>query len=316
MHITLLNPSIASENTGDYIIVDSVLQELLAIFKDQRIVHVPTQDIIGSASKKIIKTSSQKFIGGTNLLSSHMLKFKQWKIGLTDLPDIKDITLMGVGWWQYQNNPDMYTKFILKNVLSKDTLHSVRDNYTKIKLLSIGIKNVINTSCPTMWQLTPEHCEEIPCQKGENVVFTLTDYKPSLENDQKLIKILERNYSKIFFWPQGSRDLIYIKTIINSESNIKIIPPTLAAFNELLKKNSSVDFIGTRLHGGIRSLQYGRRSLILSVDNRAKEISKDTNLPVIDRNDHEGIQQWINKKEHTQLNINFNAIGEWRNQWK
>jgi polysaccharide pyruvyl transferase WcaK-like protein len=167
-----------------------------------------------------------------------------------------------------------------------------------------------------MWQLTPEHCEEIPCQKGENVVFTLTDYKPSLENDQKLIKILERNYSKIFFWPQGSRDLIYIKTIINSESNIKIIPPTLAAFNELLKKNSSVDFIGTRLHGGIRSLQYGRRSLILSVDNRAKEISKDTNLPVIDRNDHEGIQQWINKKEHTQLNINFNAIGEWRNQWK
>lgn len=316
MHITLLDPSIATENIGDHIIIDSILKELLGIFKTQQIVHVPTQDIVGSISKKIIKNSTHRIIGGTNLLSSHMLKFRQWKIGLKDLLDMKDITLMGVGWWQYQNNPDLYTKFILKNVLSKDKLHSVRDNYTKEKLVSIGINNVINTNCPTMWGLTPEHCEKIPTQKGENVVFTLTDYKPNPENDMELINILEKNYEKIFFWPQGSRDLLYIKKVINQKSKIEIIPSTLTAFNELLINNSSMDFIGTRLHGGIRALQNERRSLILAVDNRAKEISKDTNLPVIERADHEGIQLWIHKKEPTSLKINFDAITEWRKQWK
>ena len=43
--------------------------------------------------------------------------------------------------------------------------------------------------------------------------------------------------------------------------------------------------VGTRLHAGIRALQKGNQALILSVDNRATEINKDINIPVISRFD-------------------------------
>ena len=66
--------------------------------------------------------------------------------------------------------------FLLKILLSKTYLHSVRDEYTKDMLERIGIKNVINTGCPTMWSLTEEHCKQIPIKKSNSVVFTITDY--------------------------------------------------------------------------------------------------------------------------------------------
>lgn len=44
-----------------------------------------------------------------------------------------------------------------------------------------------------------------------------------------------------------------------------------------------VDYVGTRLHGGIRALQKNVRTLIIGVDNRAIEKKKDFNLPVVER---------------------------------
>jgi hypothetical protein len=42
-----------------------------------------------------------------------------------------------------------------------------------------------------------------------------------------------------------------------------------------------VDFVGARLHGGIRALQRGRRTLTIALDNRAREIAGDTGMPVV-----------------------------------
>ena len=55
----------------------------------------------------------------------------------------------------------------------------------------MGIQNVLNTGCPTMWRLTPEYCATIPTQKAKNVVFTLSG-QPKYQNmkcDQQLIDI-------------------------------------------------------------------------------------------------------------------------------
>lgn len=312
MSLVLFNPSIATENVGDLIIIDAVVRELKAIFPDEPIISLPTQDILGRFSKQVSFKARHRVVGGTNLLSSHMLRYRQWKIGLLDSIKINDVVLMGVGWWQYQNSPDIYTKTLLRRVLSSEKMHSVRDQYTKEKLASIGINNVINTGCPTMWGLTPEHCAKIPATKSDNVVFTLTDYKKNPKCDKAFIQLLKKHYGRLYFWPQGSGDFKYFEEI--NPGGVDIIPPTLDAFNLLLERDSSLDFVGTRLHGGVRAIQRLRRTLILAVDNRALEIAKDTLLPVVDRADFSAIEHWIENPSSLKLRMNFSEINKWRNQ--
>jgi polysaccharide pyruvyl transferase WcaK-like protein len=43
----------------------------------------------------------------------------------------------------------------------------------------------------------------------------------------------------------------------------------------LLDHGNSRLYVGTRLHGGIFSMQHGVSALIIQVDNRAAEIAKD-----------------------------------------
>ena len=50
--------------------------------------------------------------------------------------------------------------------------------------------------------------------------------------------------------------------------------PTLEAFDNLLESEIDLDYIGTRLHAGIRAIQKKRRSIIIGVDNRALEMQK------------------------------------------
>ncbi|TOG81065.1 capsular biosynthesis protein, partial [Vibrio parahaemolyticus] len=72
-----------------------------------------------------------------------------------------------------------------------------------------------------------------------------------------------------------------------------IIAPSLESFDEVLS-SGNVDYIGTRLHGGVRALQKKVRTLILAIDNRAWEKKKDFNLPVVERNDEVAISNFIN----------------------
>jgi hypothetical protein len=313
MNINLFNPSIASGNTGDQIIIDSVKRELQSIFKEGFIFDLPTQEIIGRLSVKYSKDSKYSYLGGTNILSSNMLRYKQWNINFTDSFLLKNIILLGVGWWQYQDNPDFYTKFILKNVLEKKFNHSVRDGYTEDKLNSIGMFNVLNTGCPTMWRLTDYHCKEIPVSKGDDVVFTLTDYNKSEKYDISFINILLKYYRNIYFWPQGSGDLDYFRSL--SVKNINVISPNLNAYDEVLSSNQSLDYVGTRLHGGVRALQKRRRSLILTIDNRAHEIALNTRLPVVARSNREQIENWIISSASTSIKMPWSNIELWKNQF-
>ena len=73
--------------------------------------------------------------------------------------------------------------------------------------------------------------------------------------------------------------------------------------------------MGTRLHAGVRALQHKKRTLILSVDNRANEIAKDTNLPVISRDNLAAIASWINSKYETKIKIPVDNINQWKNQF-
>ena len=107
--------------------------------------------------------------------------YNQWKYNTNRwryfLPNIKNIQLIGVGWWQYQHIPTWRTAYFYKRVFSENNLLSVRDSYTKEQLKHCGINNTLNTSCPTTWQLN-----DMQTNKTKTVcfcIFSLTDYNPN-----------------------------------------------------------------------------------------------------------------------------------------
>ncbi len=311
--ISILDTSICSSNLGDQIIMDAVDSNLQEMFENALFIQFPTHDRIWLSSYRLMRKSDLILIGGTNLLSSNMNSYNQWKVGLLDSLFVNNIVLMGVGWWQYQNKPNFYTKVLYKRLLSDKFLHSVRDNYTEQQLKSIGITNVINTSCPTMWGLTPEHCSRIPQHKSKSVLVTFTEYNQKPEVDEKVVNILKEKYEKIYFWTQQPLDYDYMRSLYGEGAIY--IKPSLKCLDQLLSdENVDIDYVGTRLHAGIRALQNRRKTLILAVDNRANEISKDTNLPVVSRENIEEVTHWIESNNATHITLPSENINLWKEQ--
>lgn len=311
--ICTFNTFIASRNTGDKIIMDSVKRELQEIFPNDFHYDVTSHEHLLLDSHLLLQKADHKIVGGTNMLSSNMPFYNQWKITWLDGLFLSDVTLMGVGWWQYQSKPNIYTRTLLKKVLSSKKIHSVRDQFTADMLQSIGISNVVNTTCPTMWKLTPSFCKKIPKKKANKVVFTLTSYKKDQKHDKAFVQALRNEYKSVIFWPQQPDDLSYFSAFKNV-SDIEVLAPNLFSFDAFLEKNKT-DYVGTRLHAGIRALNKTKRSLILAVDNRAKEISRDTNLPVIERSDTSAITKWINTSEKTSIVLPTKNIKTWKQQF-
>jgi polysaccharide pyruvyl transferase WcaK-like protein len=311
--ISVLDTSICSSNLGDQIIMNAVNNILEDLFEDSLRIHIQTHDVISRISAKIMQTSELIIIGGTNLLSSNMNYYNQWKVNLWDSLFIKNIILMGVGWWQYQKSPNLYTKILYQRLLSKEYIHSVRDEYTKRQLNSIGITNVVNTSCPTVWSLTKEQCSGIPKQKSDSVLVTFTEYNQNPKLDYQLINLLRKKYKKIYFWTQQPKDYEYMQKFCGEQATY--VKPSLKSLDRVLS-SCEIDYLGTRLHAGIRALQHRKRTMILAVDNRATEISRDINLPVIRRDEIETIEKWIDSCYETKIDIPEEKINQWKNQFK
>lgn len=307
------NEGVASANLGDLIIQHAVERELGRLFKGADLLRISTHVPLASAHLGRLRTCRQLFVGGTNLLSSKMRDYKQWQIGWKDAWSISRAILFGVGWWQYQEAPDWYTRFVLRGALSSRALHSVRDEYTRKKLAAIGIRNVVNTGCPTMWPLADMGTGCLPSSKSEVALVMLTDYAPNPELDSRLLELVTTAYKKVFFWPQGRKDIQYVSTL---NTPMEMLPHSLAALDKFLAAGIQFDYIGTRLHGGIQCLLSGSRTLVLEVDNRAREIARDTGLPTAARGDFGFIKRWIAGPTVTAIKLNTVGIAFWRNQFR
>ena len=76
-------------------------------------------------------------------------------------------------------------------------------------------------------------------------------------------------------------------------------------------------YVGTRLHAGIHAMNRKVRSVILAVDNRAIEMGRDFNLPVIRREElEEKLQERIYGSWNTQIKIPVDSIVKWKKQFK
>ncbi|BAY36711.1 hypothetical protein NIES2111_10420 [Nostoc sp. NIES-2111] len=310
-----------SANLGDLIIQEAVTRELQNLFPQLDLLRITTHSLPTDAKIIEARNCQFAFVGGTNLLSSQMGKGRQWKFSLKQQillnKSLIKPTLLGVGWRTYQNEPpDFYSRVILKTLLSNKIIHSVRDNYTKNKLNSAGIKNVLNTGCPTMWPFTEFNYDEIPQTKAENALVMLTDYSPNPELDRKLLELVANKYETIFVWPQGRGDKQYILNIAaDIPINMTMLEHSYESFKDLLKSGIAFDYIGTRLHGGIKCLLSKKRSLIVAIDNRGKEIAKDTNLPTCERDDFYRITQWIETASKVEIKMPQDAIDKWKSQF-
>ena len=75
--------------------------------------------------------------------------------------------------------------------------------------------------------------------------------------------------------------------------------------------------MGNRLHGGVRALQHAKRTIIISIDYRADNMSENYNLPIIKRkNILEELDNKINSKWETKVEgIDFDLIKKWKHQF-
>lgn len=235
------------------------------------------------------------------------------------LSRMSNVCLLGAGMSDIgiDNGMDWYTKLFYETVLSRCRFHSVRDEMTKRKLESIGIKNVLNTACPTMWTLTEEAQRKIPVRKARAVLTSITDYAFSPEQEKKMLEILSKEYEHVIIWVQGSHDIDwYLSRTVNLDA-YELVGPRIDQLNSILE-NPDIDYIGTRLHAGIRCLNRGHRSLIVAVDNRARQIGRDTGLPVIERKDfYNGkLGSWINNPKKCEIALPVAEIEKWKTQWR
>jgi polysaccharide pyruvyl transferase WcaK-like protein len=344
MKICLFDPGIGnhngspSANLGDLIIQEAVERELSNLFQGSELTRISTHVYPKAQHLEVAKKSDLIFVGGTNLLESKMRGTPQWKVSLKQKLKLGRVILLGVGWQNYQNDPDLYTQISLKAVLSGKMLHSVRDSYTKTKLQNAGIANVINTGCPTMWPFIDFKSEGIPKEPAEIALLMLTDYSKNPEADRKLIDLALSKYKKVFVWPQGKGDAGYVVDLMTdkdfpipiigegafhrisnlsdlADSPLILLGHSMPVFKSFIGSAMRFDYIGTRLHGGIKCLLSGRRSLILEIDNRAKEIARETNLPTTERENFDYIDNWMKGGFTTAINVNPDPINRWRSQF-
>lgn len=309
--ISLIDTSIASDNLGDQIIMDAVASEIFAAIPNVTISHTMASHQFPRPRDYLAQRRADfSVIGGTNALKSHMFVRGNWKITPIDILLLQNVVLLGVGWQQYQGKVDALSKMFFRGALSKRHLHSVRDTHS-LELLSSCIPNVVNTSCPTLWQLDAAACDRISTRIAKKVIFSLTYYSPHAA-DIQIFNELMRRYAEVYFWPQQPSDSDYAKAI--GMVGFTPIEPSIAAYNRILD-NEEVDFVGTRLHGGIRALQRGRRTLVLAVDNRAREIAKDTNLAVVERESLASIKDWIERSDRVSISLPIEQIRAWKSQF-
>lgn len=278
--VALIDPSVGQAiNLGDYIISEAVRAVLIDDLGLEIDAVYPSTRRLTTSEARSLLTHSTVYFAGTNILSANMLVRQQWKFPLQYLRR-QSLRLVGVGWWSYQRRPGAIGREVLRALLDPDAVHSVRDEYTRARLSAIGGLRVVNTSCPTLWRLPSK--PSCRADRPGTVVFTLTSYRRDPSRDCALLRGLVERYERLVFWPQGDRDSDYLETLTQQHFRhpIEVVPRNVGAYDAVLR-DEHVDYVGTRLHAGIRAMQYGRATFICAIDNRAIEIARDTGLSAL-----------------------------------
>lgn len=116
-------------------------------------------------------------------------------------------------------------------------------------------------------------------------------------------------------WLQGQDDLSYLNQLGYTD-HVILIPSDLKKYDALLNL-PDLDYVGTRLHAGIRALSKGHRTIIVAIDNRATCIHTDTGLPIIPRKDISlYLKNMIERDIITEISMPWDNIKKWKDQFQ
>lgn len=317
----VLDTSIASANKGDNVILECFKEELNYILSKKFVLNLPThvsafhwyQVLRNSKALQRYANCRLKFVAGTNLLVKDLAThYPQWNINWFNCKPFAGTILVGVGAGA-GDRTNWYTKQVYKRVLSDDFIHSVRDERSREFVESLG-KKAINTGCVTMWKLTPDFCRTIPSKKANNVIFTLTPRNGEEEKDRFLVDLLKRMYQNVSYWVQGEYDYDWLMHL-GVADGIEIIRPTIIDYHNKLQQ-PALDYVGTRLHAGVYAMRHRVRSIIIAIDERAREINKSNNLVCLERDEVETqLEDLILSEFSTEIKMPYDAISEWKSQF-
>lgn len=322
-NVVVFDTAIGTSNLGDEIILQCLEDEMSFLLEDSFIMrfgtHVKNLDIrrylFGSQKLQFAYDADFKLIMGTNLLSRDIKATQaQWPIGNLDSWIYDNCIMAGVGTTLGEGKTTEYSKKIYNRILRPDFYHSVRDEESKRLLEDVGFK-AINTGCPTLWKLTPELCKQIPTKKANKVIFSLSGYKAQQNRamDRELINVLKDNYDELIFWCQTSRDELYLDTFDDVKDIQRIY--SLKKYSEILNEGN-VDYVGTRLHGGVYAMQHKVRSIVISIDHRARGFHDTNNLCICERDDiPEKLADMINAEIVTDIRLRQDDIDRWKAQF-
>lgn len=312
----LLDTSLGTRNAGDAIIMYYAERQLGRLFSLNGIPRLPVHG--GSVRANFPLKGHIKILCGTNALNTHMNRYHSIALPMNREAYANSLLLFAVGLGIDANQVDFnsFTSRFLKNILTTDYVHSVRDEHTKEALSKIGIDKVENTSCVTMWGLTESFCATIPTCKHKSVLTTITDYGFDPDLDGYMLSTLLKHYENVYLWVQGSDDERCVKSLGSLASKVQLIHGGLQGLEQFVDGHADFDYFGTRLHCGIFCLNHGIRSRIVSIDNRAADIATDTNLPVVQRSDlRDRMVDLIERDSVFDIHIPTKAIERWKSQF-
>ncbi len=313
--IALLDPSMDNQlNLGDQILSQDARWAILNAYPDARVYRFPATQRLTAKQYQSIRLCDRVFVCGGIMLNSHMDDQCHWALTLRDIFKLKPVTLLGVAWQCEKQGANLYTRSLLRGILGDDLQHAVRDEYTKYRLQQIGIKNVINTSCPSFWNHSAQTQLHIPKRKSKDVVFTLDWQRQDPATDGRILRLLSQQYRRLYYWPQGIRDHRYLDQI--SEEPIMLIDDNLKHLDQLFEEHDDIDYVGMRIEAGIRAIQKRKRAVLLDVDGSAHEFGQPIRLKVISRQDTTALRAWIGSSHRTRITPPQHAISAWLNQFE
>ena len=315
--------AIGTANLGDEIILQSFRNEMHSLYDECFVMRFGThlinftnaRIILGGKKIQFLNKADYKIIAGTNLLSRNIQKTAgQWPVYGLNKYLYEDSILAGVGLTLEPGMPTPKTVKFYKSVLRQDFAHSVRDEESRVFLESMGF-SAINTGCPTLWGITEERCKSIPREKADCVIFSLSGFQAqqSREYDQVLIDVLRDEYKELSFWCQTNQDEDYLDSFENTGNIPRVY--SLEKFAEILDAGN-IDYVGTRLHGGIMAIQHGVRTIVITIDQRARGFQQSNNLKTCERKEvRDKLPKMIENSFETQITVNHEAINTWKRQF-
>ncbi len=94
--VCLIDPAVGNDiNLGDHIISESIQKILSDRCRFELRIRLPSLEWWSSEQYEAAKSCDITIVGGTNLLSSNMNCYRQWKVNLFTTLRLRNVILMG-----------------------------------------------------------------------------------------------------------------------------------------------------------------------------------------------------------------------------